>query len=75
MAVDCISYRMASRNQGAYNEEPGLDARPFGSHGSVTQSDSVSEKGLPTSQEVKYELESSNYEGNQGKKNTTGAEG
>jgi hypothetical protein len=70
----CISRRQGAVNQGAYNEEPGLDAMPFGSYTAMTQSGSVSEKGIgPGSETSKYELSRDNSRGRRGRKNTTGA--
>lgn len=51
-------------NQGAYNMGSALDAKPFGTSGSQTQSGSVSAVGLGSAQDMKFEGEKSNYSGN-----------
>lgn len=51
-------------NQGVYNMGSALDARPFGTNDSQTESGSASAVGLNGAQSVKFEGEASAYKGN-----------
>ena len=60
MCNNCVS-----RNQGAYNEQHPTKAGAFvNNNTAITQSGSVSEKGLTNPQNVKYEQQYSPYRGN-----------